>query len=44
MWAHELAYRSKWWDDRLQLNANVFYYDYKDQQLSVDVPGGPGKP
>lgn len=43
MWAYELAYRSKWWDDRLQLNANVFYYDYKDQQLSVDVPGGAGQ-
>lgn len=43
MWAYELAYRSKWWDDRLQLNANVFYYDYKDQQLSVEVPGGAGQ-
>lgn len=43
MWAYELAYRSKWWDDRLQLNANIFYYDYKDQQLAVDVPGGAGQ-
>ncbi len=41
MWAYELAYRSKWWDDRLQLNANVFYYDYKDQQLAQEtaIPG-----
>ena len=43
MWAYELAYRSKWWDDRLQLNANIFYYDYKDQQLSLEVPGGAGQ-
>lgn len=43
MWAYELAYRSKWWDDRLQLNANFFYYDYKDQQLEVDAPGGLGQ-
>ena len=43
MWAYELAYRSKWWDDRLHLNANIFYYDYKDQQLAVDVPGSLGQ-
>ncbi|ARQ02749.1 hypothetical protein CAK95_04855 [Pseudorhodoplanes sinuspersici] len=43
MWAYELAYRSKWWGDRLQLNANVFYYDYKDQQLAVEIPGWTGQ-
>lgn len=43
MWAYELAYRSKWWDDRLQINANIFYYDYKGQQLTSEVPGGAGQ-
>lgn len=38
MWSYELAYRSKWLDDRLQINGNVFYYDYSDQQLAVDNP------
>ena len=38
LWSYELAYRSKWLEDRLQLNANTFYYDYRDQQLVVDNP------
>ncbi len=39
LWAYELAYRSKWMDDRLQINGNVFYYDYTNMQVPVAVPG-----
>lgn len=38
LWAYELAYRSKWLDDRLQINGNVFYYDYTNMQVPVPVP------
>lgn len=39
MWAYELAYRSKWLDDRLNISGNVFYYDYTNMQVPVPVPG-----
>lgn len=39
LWAYELAYRSRWLDDRLQINGNVFYYDYANMQVPVPVPG-----
>lgn len=35
LWSYDLAYRSKWLEDRLHLNANVFYYDYRNQQIPV---------
>ncbi|MDC7788144.1 TonB-dependent receptor [Rhodoplanes sp. TEM] len=38
LWSYELAWRSRWLDNRLQLNANVFWYDYTDQQIVVDNP------
>lgn len=38
LWSYELAYRSRWFDDRLQLNGNLFYYDYRNQQIGVDNP------
>ena len=38
LWSYELAYRSRWLEDRLQVNANTFYYDYRNQQLVVDNP------
>lgn len=38
LWAYEVAYRSKWLDDRLQVNANGFYYKYSDLQTDVDDP------
>lgn len=38
LWAYELAYRSKWLKDRLQINGNVFYYDYTNMQVPVPVP------
>ncbi|MFD1331983.1 TonB-dependent receptor [Methylopila musalis] len=43
LWSYEVAYRSKWFDDRLQIDANVFYYDYKDQQLLSFNPAFPGQ-
>lgn len=32
--AFELSYRSNWLNKTLEFNANVFYYDYKDQQVA----------
>lgn len=43
LWSYELAYRSRWMDDRLEIFANAFYYDYKDQQIVVDNPNFPGQ-
>jgi iron complex outermembrane receptor protein len=41
LWSYELAYRSRWFDNRLQVNANIFYYDYSNQQIVVDNPLSP---
>jgi outer membrane receptor protein involved in Fe transport len=38
LWAYEIAYRSKWFDDRLEVNANAFYYEYDDLQIAVEDP------
>ncbi|MEM0955476.1 MAG: TonB-dependent receptor [Pseudomonadota bacterium] len=38
---YELAFRSTWLDERLTVNANVFYADWEDQQLQVPV--GPAR-
>ncbi|MEM8564113.1 MAG: TonB-dependent receptor [Pseudomonadota bacterium] len=35
LWNYEVSYRSLWFNDRLQLNANVFYMDWKDQQIFI---------
>ena len=35
---YELSLRSVWMDDRLVVNANVFFTDWKDQQVFVDRP------
>ena len=32
---YELAFRSQWWDDRLTVNANIFYSDWSDQQIQI---------
>jgi iron complex outermembrane receptor protein len=37
-WDYELGVKSTWLDDRLQLNADLFYIDWRDMQL--DVPTG----
>jgi len=38
-WNYELAFRSVWLDDKLVVNANVFYLDWTDQQVSVFLSG-----
>ncbi|QIL90749.1 TonB-dependent receptor plug domain-containing protein [Microbulbifer sp. SH-1] len=36
-WNYELAFRSLWLDGRLSANANLFYVDWKDQQITVQL-------
>ncbi|MEM7190940.1 MAG: TonB-dependent receptor, partial [Pseudomonadota bacterium] len=38
--SYELSFRSQWFDDRLTINANAFYNDWKDQQVQVFGPSG----
>lgn len=38
-WNYELALRSVWLDDKLVVNANMFYLDWTDQQVSVYLSG-----
>lgn len=35
LWNYELSYRSLWFNDRVQFNANIYYMDWKDQQIFV---------
>ena len=34
---YELSYRSTWLDNKLTVNANLFYIDWKDQQVDVQL-------
>ncbi|MEM9056021.1 MAG: TonB-dependent receptor [Pseudomonadota bacterium] len=34
---YELALRSTWFDDALRVNANVFFTDWRDQQITVQL-------
>lgn len=36
-WNYELAWRSRWLDNRLTFNANAFYIDWTDQQVNVQL-------
>ncbi|MEM7741885.1 MAG: TonB-dependent receptor [Pseudomonadota bacterium] len=38
---YELAFRSQWFDDRLTVNANAFFIDYTDQQITVQLSDNP---
>ncbi|MEM9255158.1 MAG: TonB-dependent receptor [Pseudomonadota bacterium] len=40
-WNYELALRSVWLEGRLLVNANVFYIDWEDQQVEVDLSSTP---
>jgi len=40
LWAYELAYRGAFFDESLVLNANGFFYDWRDQQVNVENVGG----
>ncbi|HSH97520.1 MAG: TonB-dependent receptor [Methylophilaceae bacterium] len=33
--SYELGYKSEWLDGRLNFNANVFHYDYKNAQVNI---------
>ncbi len=37
---YELSLRSIWLDGELTVNANLFYLDWEDQQISVNLGGG----
>ena len=39
-WNYEFALRSEWFDRRLTLNANAYWIDWKDQQVSVQLTPG----
>ena len=39
-WNYELALRSELFDHRLTVNANAFYIDWRDQQVSVELTPG----
>jgi len=36
-WNYELSLRTQWFDRRLTLNANAFYIDWTDQQVTVQL-------
>lgn len=39
IWNYELSWRSRWLDNALTLNANAFYIDWTDQQVTVQLSG-----
>lgn len=41
LWNYELSARQSFLDGRLALNTNIYYADWTDQQVSVQVPGAP---
>lgn len=40
IWNYEFALRSAWLDNRLHLNANAYWTDWTDQQISVQLTPG----
>lgn len=40
--SYELGYKSEWLEGRLNFNANVFHYDYKDMQINYVVSSATG--
>ncbi|MEM6640544.1 MAG: TonB-dependent receptor [Pseudomonadota bacterium] len=40
-WNYEFAVRSTWLDNRISFNANVFFIDWEDQQLEVQLTPAP---
>lgn len=44
LWNYELGFRSEWFDKRLRFDATLFYMDWSDLQLTVQVPVVPANP
>lgn len=42
--AYEVGVKSTWLDQRLRLNASLFYYDFEDQQVAIFTATGSGIP
>jgi outer membrane receptor protein involved in Fe transport len=40
--SYELSYRSRWFGGRLEVNGNLFHYDYTAQQVAIDDPAALG--
>lgn len=40
LWSYEVGVKSQLWNNRLQINAALFYNDYEDQQFLVNRPSG----
>jgi len=40
LWSYEAGVKTQWLDQRLTLNAAVFYIDWKDQQISTQIAPG----
>jgi iron complex outermembrane receptor protein len=38
LWSYEVGVKSQWLDDRLRVNLDTFYYDYKDLQVTLYTP------
>lgn len=38
---YELSYRAEWFNRQLVTNANIFYYDWEDQQVGIEDNSGP---
>ena len=36
-WNYEAAFRSQWMNNQITLNANIFYTDWQDQQIEVQL-------
>ena len=40
IWAYEVGGKTEWFDDRLRLNLDGFYYDYRDLQVQIGISAG----
>jgi len=38
LWNYEISMRSTWLDGKLQLNANIYYSDWSNQQVFIPLP------